>query len=139
MATRRHARRTRGDRTSVQKAPVVRPSRLSRNTRSADFDYGIRVPRALHRAIDMQRDNLSRAQSILACMVAAMELEGDQLAGPYLPEVTQTVRELVERSIDGLDPFMLKQRLRDKVEEELCVSLWNEMTPLMRPVGCMAS
>jgi hypothetical protein len=87
----------------------------------------------------MQRDNLSRAQSILACMVAAMELEGDQLAGPYLPEVTQTVRELVERSIDGLDPFMLKQRLRDKVEEELCVSLWNEMTPLMRPVGCMAS
>jgi hypothetical protein len=123
----------------MPKAPAVRPSRLSRNTNSADFDYGIRVPRALHKAIDMQRDNLSRAQSILTCMVAAMEHEGDQLISPYFPEVTQTVRELVESSIDGLDPFVLKQRLRDKVEEGFCVSLWNEMTPLLQPVGCMAS
>ena len=123
----------------MPKAPVVRPSRLSRNTHSADFDYGIPVPRALHKAIDMQRDNLSRAQSILACMVAAMELEGDQLAGPYLPEVTQTVRELVESSIDGLDPFVLKQRLRDKVEEELCVSPLYGMAQPSQQATCLAS
>jgi len=123
----------------MPKAPAVGPSRLSWNTNSADFDYGIRVPRALHKAIDMQRDNLSRAQSILTCMVAAMEHEGDQLISPYFPEVTQTVRELVERSIDGLDPFVLKQRLRDKVEEEFCVSPLYGMAQPSQQATCVAS
>jgi hypothetical protein len=51
-------------------------------------------------------------------MAVSLKYETDPLRGPYYPAVVQVARELVERSIDGLDPFVLKLRLRDKVEED---------------------
>jgi hypothetical protein len=51
-------------------------------------------------------------------MVISMEYQNDPLDGPYYPAVAQLARELVARSIDGLDPFTLRRRLlRNKVEE----------------------
>ena len=52
-----------------------------------------------------------------------MEYKDDPLTGPYYPAVAQIARELVERSINGLDPLVLRQRLlRDKIEEAFCMS-----------------
>jgi len=94
--------------------------------------YGVPVPEALHEAIETERDNLSKAESLLACMVVSMEYENDSLTGPYYPAVAQVARELVERSINGLDPFVLRQRLlRNKIEEVFCMSFVDESYPLL--------
>ena len=76
------------------------------------------IPEDLSEAIALERDNLSKAESVLACMAVSLKYETDPLRGPYYPAVVQVARELVERSINGLDPFVLKHRLRGKVEED---------------------
>src|SRR5277367_555739 len=89
------------------------------------------VPARLREAIETERDNLSKAESLLACMVVSMEYQNDPLDGPYYPAVAQLARELIERSINGLDPFMLRQRLlRNKIEEVFSVSVVESTTPL---------
>ena len=111
-------------------------SRVRRNARQAKIQsvehvYGVPVPEALHEAIETERDNLSKAESLLACMVVSMEYENDSPTGPYSPAVAQVARELVERSINGLDPFILRQRLlRNKIEEVYCMSFVDESYPL---------
>jgi hypothetical protein len=98
--------------------------------------YGVPVPEALHEAIETERDNLSKAESLLACMVVSMEYENDPLTGPYYPAVAQIARELVERSINALDPFLLKQRLlRNKIEDGLCISFVDQTYPLLHQVS----
>jgi hypothetical protein len=100
------------------KAPGGREKRLGRNTRPSDHVYGVPVPEGLHEAIEIERDNLSKAESLLACMVVSMEYHTDPLTGPYYPAVAQMARELVGRSINGLDSLVLQQRLvRNKIEE----------------------
>jgi hypothetical protein len=84
--------------------------------------YGVPVPDRLQEAIAAERDNLSKVEALLSCMVVSLEYQNDPLEGPYYPAVAQLARELVARSIDGLDPFVLRQRiLRDKIEEVFCV------------------
>ena len=56
-------------------------------------------------------------------MAVALEYQDDSLNGPYFPPVAQLARELVARSIDGLDPSVLRQRfLQNKIEEVFCLS-----------------
>jgi hypothetical protein len=85
--------------------------------------YGVSVPENFHEAIELERDNLSKVESLLACMVASMECQSSPLSGPCYPDVVQIARELVERSINNLDPFILKRRLLDKVGEGFCMSV----------------
>jgi hypothetical protein len=81
-------------------------------------EYGVPVPKRLQEAIQAERDNLCKAESLLACMVVSLEYRDDPLDGPYFPAVAQLARELVARSIDGLDPEVLRERLlRNKIEE----------------------
>jgi hypothetical protein len=99
--------------------------------RPSEHAYGVPVPKPLQEAIESERDNLSKAESLLACMVVAMEYQNDPLDGPYYPAVAQLARELVERSINGLDPFTLRQRvLRNKIEEVFSVSFVDRALPL---------
>jgi hypothetical protein len=71
-------------------------------------------------------------------MVVSMEYVTDPLAGPYYPAVAQLARELVERSINGLDPHILRQRLlRNKVEEEFCVSFVDRTYLLLHRASSM--
>lgn len=80
--------------------------------------YGVPVPERLHEAIAAERDNLSKVESLLACMVVSLEYQNDPLDGPYYPAAAQLARELVARSINGLDPFVIRQRImRNKIEE----------------------
>jgi hypothetical protein len=93
-----------------------------RKARSVDHVYGVPVPEGLHEAIETERGNLSKAESLLGCLAIAMEYETDTVKGPYYPDVAQLARELVKQSINGLDSVVLEQRLiRNKVKEDHAV------------------
>jgi hypothetical protein len=85
---------------------------------SEEHVYGVAVPEGLHEAIEDERDNLSKAESVLGCLAISMEYESDAVNGPYYPDVAQLARELVKQSINGLDSLVLQRRvLRNKVKE----------------------
>jgi len=99
-----------------------RRNRRRPKTGAAELPYGVPVPKRLQDAIEAERDNLAKAESLLACMAVSMEYQNDPLKGPYYPAVAQLARELIARSINGLDPFVVRQRLlRSKIEEVFSV------------------
>jgi hypothetical protein len=118
MVKRQRAPRVRRTQGALLKARSGGRGRGSRKTLSSTDVYGVPVPERLHEAIEIERDNLSKAESILACMVVAMEYETESLTGPYYPSVAQTAREILARSINGLDSVILKRRLLNKIEDE---------------------
>jgi hypothetical protein len=90
-----------------------------RKSGSAEHVYGVPVPKGLHDAIEAERGNLSKAESLLGCLMIAMEYETDSMTAPYYPDVAQVARDLVRQSINGLDSLVLQQRLlRNKIKEE---------------------
>lgn len=90
----------------------------SANARSVEHVYGVPVPEGLHEAIEIERGNLSKAESVLGCLAIAMEYEGDSVNRPYYPDVARLARELVKQSINGLDSLAIQKRLlRNKIEE----------------------
>jgi len=99
-------------------------SRVRRNTRRVksqpvEHVYGVPVPEGLHEAIETERGNLSKAESVLGCLAIAMEYETDSVNGPYYPDVAQLARELEKQSINSLDSLVLQQRLlRNKIKED---------------------
>jgi hypothetical protein len=83
-----------------------------------DHAYGVPVPDGLHEAIEIERGNLSKAESVLGCLAISMEYETDSVNGPYYPDVAEVAREMVRQSINGLDSLVLQQRLlRNKIKE----------------------
>jgi hypothetical protein len=72
----------------------------------------------LFKAIETERDNLSRADSLLGCLIIAMEYGETMHKGPYYPDVAQVAHEMVRKSINALDPIHLPNPSRDKVKEE---------------------
>jgi len=96
--------------------PAGRQNRLSPKDRPAE-NLGC-LPEDVSEAIERERDNLAKAESVLACMAVSLKFDTDPLQGPYYPAVVQVVRELVGRSIDRLEPMVMARRLRDKVEED---------------------
>lgn len=72
----------------------------------------------LLKAIETERDNLSRAESLLGCLTIAMEYGDMTHQGPYYPDVAQIAREMVRKSIGALDPINLPNPSGDKVKEE---------------------
>jgi hypothetical protein len=89
-----------------------------RKSGAVDHVYGVPVPDGLHEAIETERDNLSKAESVLGCLAISMEYEAESADRPYYPDVAQLARELVKKSINGLDSLVLQQRLlRNKIKE----------------------
>lgn len=70
--------------------------------------YGIAVPLALLEAIEAERDRLSQADSVLGCLIVAME-HPEEADSPYYPDVARHARALVKQSLQGLDSVALKQ------------------------------
>jgi hypothetical protein len=92
-------------------------------TRPAEHPYGVPVPEGLHEAIETERSNLSKAESVLGCLAISMEYDADSANKPYYPDVAQLARELVRQSINGLDSLVLQQRLlRNKIRESYDLS-----------------
>jgi hypothetical protein len=99
----------------------VRKSGLKRKQIAAagEHVYGVPVPEGLHDAIEIERDNLSKAESLLGCLAISMQHETDSVTGPYYPDVAQLARDLVRQSINGLDSLALqKYLLRNKIKED---------------------
>ena len=118
MATRRTTSRTRRGR--------------DHKARVESHVYGVPVPEGLHEAIEIERGNLSKAESVLGCLVIAMEYEADSVDGPYYPDVAQLAREMVRQSINGLDSLTLQRRLmRNKVKESLGLPSLEGSYPVM--------
>lgn len=83
-----------------------------------DLVYGVPVPAGLHDAIERERDNLGKAESLLGCLVIALEHGTDTATPPYYPDVADIAKELVRASINGLDSLSLQRVLtRDEVTE----------------------
>jgi hypothetical protein len=92
--------------------------------RASEHVYGVPVPDGLHEAIESERDNLSKAESLLACLAISMESEVDPVDEPYYPDIARLARQLVKQSINGLDSLTLQQLLmRDKIKEEPWIRL----------------
>jgi hypothetical protein len=92
--------------------------RQKAKNRSEEHVYGVPVPEGLHEAIEIERGNLSKAESVLGCLAISLEYEAESVNRPYYPEVAQLARELVRQSINGLDSLVLQQRLlRNKIRE----------------------
>jgi hypothetical protein len=72
----------------------------------------------LLKAIENERGNLSRADSLLGCLIIAMEYGETMHKGPYYPDVAQIAHEMVRKSISALDPIHLPNPSRGKVKEE---------------------
>jgi hypothetical protein len=97
------------------------PPKLRRIARTAAKSRHERValPARLHEAIESERDNLAKAESLLGCLAISMECEAQSATAPYYPDVAQIAREMVRRSINGLDSLALERvHLRNKVKEE---------------------
>jgi hypothetical protein len=73
---------------------------------------------AVLQAIEVERDNLSRAESLLGCLTIAMENEGMSHEGPYYPDVAEMALRMLQKSIRALDPINLPDPSPDKVKEE---------------------
>jgi hypothetical protein len=98
---------------------VSMAARRSAKRLSPQSGYGLPIPQELHEAIEVQRGNLAKAESVLGCLVTSMEYETDSVNRPYYPDVAQLARELVKEAINGLDSLMLQRHLlRDKVREQ---------------------
>jgi hypothetical protein len=108
----------------------------NRRNRRVEHVYGVPVPKGLHDAIETERDNLSKAESVLGCLAIAMEYETDSINGPYYPDVAQLARELVRQSINGLDSLVLQQRLlRNKIKESPDLSFAEGCYAILDSVG----
>lgn len=114
---------------------VQRKSRRAK-ARSAEYAYGVPVPKGLHEAIETERGNLSKAESVLGCLAIAMEYETDSVDGPHYPDVVQIAQGLVRKSINGLDSLVLQQRLlRNKIKESPDLSFAEGGYPVLDSIG----
>lgn len=91
----------------------------------------------LLKAIETERDNLSRADSLLGCLEIAMEYGDSPHKGPYYPDVAQIARKMVRKSINALDPINLPGPARDKVREEYCGTASTEPPEMLHHVSLL--
>jgi hypothetical protein len=114
----------------------VRRNARQAKAQSVEHVYGVPVPEGLHDAIETERDNLSKAESVLGCLAIAMEYETNSVNGPYYPHVAQLAREMVRQSINGLDSLALEQRLlRNKIKESPDLSFAEGCYAVLDSVG----
>jgi hypothetical protein len=108
-------RRSRSGKSSRKVYPVKSPKS------NAEKSTGKNGLSAQTEAIERERDNLAKADSVLGCLVIAMEYGTDSAGAPYYPDVAQIARDLVQQSLRGLDVVNLQRPLRDKVKDEIHV------------------
>jgi hypothetical protein len=70
---------------------------------SADRGARVRVRGRLREMIQAETLNLCRAESVLRCLVLAMDYEPSDPQSPYYPDVVQVVGDLIKRSLVDLD------------------------------------
>lgn len=58
--------------------------------------------------IEQERTRLMQAESLLHCLLTAMDNDSSESHGPYYPGVIQMAKDMVRRSIDQLDSLRLR-------------------------------
>lgn len=96
--------------------------RRARKVKAAAIN-GLMVPEGVERAIEAERGNLSKAESLLACLAIAVEHGSgehkDEVSPPYYPDLARMARNLVRQSINALDSLHLEQQpARRKIREQ---------------------
>jgi hypothetical protein len=82
--------------------------------------YGAALPERLREAIETERDNLAKAESLLGCLAISLEYQPNSATGPYYPDLAEMARGLVRQSINALDSLALERHLlRNKIKEEI--------------------
>lgn len=72
---------------------------------------------ALTEVIEDERNRLMTAESLLDCVLAAIDGDGDgDLEGPYYPGVIGFAREVVHETLDKFDSVTLKRLIRQRLE-----------------------
>ncbi len=103
--------------------PRARRNSPGTRTESVVHVYGVPVPEGLHEAIEIERGNLSKAESVLGCLAISMEYGANSVNGPYYPDVAELAREMLRPSINSLDSLVLQQRLlRNKIKESFGIA-----------------
>lgn len=83
-----------------------------------EHEYGLPVPKRLREAIAAERDNLSKVESLLSCLLDSLQQHDNPFDGsPFFPPTVQLAREVVSRTINGLDPSVLREHLLRKEAE----------------------
>lgn len=71
---------------------------------------------ALIEVIEDERNRLMTAESLLDCVLAAIDSYGDgDLDGPYYPGVIALARDVVHETLDNLDSVKLKRLIRQRL------------------------
>jgi hypothetical protein len=94
---------------------MLMPRRRQRQNRSA---YGVPVPEALHHAVEVERDNLLKAESVLACLSISMQYRPQEGHTPNYADVADVAREMIRTAVGNLDSLKLEKLLaRNKIAE----------------------
>jgi hypothetical protein len=107
-----------------RRAPAKRTARKAAKLPIESADRDLRVVLA---AVEVERDNLSRAESLLRCLKIAMEYGGDSDVSPYYPDVAQIASDMMRKSINALDPLYLPNRAQNKVREGSLVAALEQL------------
>jgi hypothetical protein len=83
------------------------------STRAVEHAYGVPVPEALHDAIEAERGNLAKLDSLLACLAISLEYgDKEDEYGPYYSDIAELARGIVQRVMNALDSMTLTNLLR---------------------------
>ena len=80
----------------------INPLRAEEPRQASDVGKALTHER-LHEVIDEQRERMATLDSLLGCLVIAMQYGQDAERPPYYPDVAQMARELVRQSMRILD------------------------------------
>jgi len=98
--------------------------------------HGAAVPEGVERAIEAERDNLSKAESLLGCLAIAMEHGAweheDEVVPPYYPDIARMACNLVRQSINALDSLNLEKHFARRGIKEQTELYGMHPWPLMR-------
>jgi hypothetical protein len=81
-------------------------SRSSDGQIQAGSGRAVRIPAPLRAFLRLERDELIKVQSLLACILQAMEVK-HAATGPYYPDLLEPAADSLRRRVDNLDELLL--------------------------------
>jgi hypothetical protein len=81
-------------------------SRTSDRQIQARSGRAVRIPVPLRAFLGLERDELIKVQSLLVCILQAMEVE-HAATGPYYPDILEPAADSIRRRVVNLDELVL--------------------------------
>jgi len=74
------------------------------------------LPQAIEDAIELERERLMRAHTLLSCAALAMDAEDLSFEGPHYVTVIEMSRDIVNQAINNLEPMNLESAARQPID-----------------------